>query len=238
MVGDKRKADNARFIPVQTRSRKRVEEIIDAAAELMFEEGADALTTRSIAARSGIPVPTIYRYFADRDAIIIAFIERQMHEMDRQVADAVLKLDRVTVCSVIEAFGQAHMRHHQQHPKAVVAWFGGRQSEAVSACVKAQDERIARWLMTAFISAGLLRDDTPQFVPDLMVRQFDRMFEFVFTTERTADEQEAIVELFIDLVTSYVDRFATQAGMEGVPRDAFIEALASLAKNDQEKAAI
>ncbi len=231
MDRDKPKPDDARPAPVQTRSRKRVAEIVDAAAELMFEEGPDAFTTRSVAARSGIPVPTIYRYFADRDAIVIAFIEREMREMDREVADAVLKLERVTVSSVIEAFGRAHMRHHQQHPKAVVAWFGGRQSEAVSACVKAQDERIAEWLRTAFSAVGLLRDDTPRFVTELMVRQFDRMFEFVFTTERTAQEQEAIVELFIDLVTSYVDRFATQAGMEGVPRDEFLGALAKLTEN-------
>lgn len=238
MAGDKRRAGDTRLTPVQTRSRKRVEEIVDAAAELMFEEGADALTTRSVSARSGVPVPTIYRYFADRDAIIIAFIERQMREMDRQVADAVLKLDRVTVCGVIEAFGRAHMRHHQQHPKAVVAWFGGRQSEAVSACVKEQDERIAEWLRTAFGAVGLLRNDTPPFVTELMVRQFDRMFEFVFTTERTAKEQEEIVELFIDLITSYVDRFATRAGMEGVSRDEFIDALAELTVGQPEQASI
>jgi AcrR family transcriptional regulator len=234
MAGSNRKADVARPVPVQTRSRKRVEEIVDAAAELMFEEGPDALTTRSVAARSGIPVPTIYRYFADRDAIIIAFIDRQMHELDRETADAVLKLDRVTVAGVIEAFAHAHMRHHQRHPKAVVAWFGGRQSEAVNDCVKAKDARIAHWLRTALGSSRLLRDDTPQFVTDLMVRQFDRMFEFVFTTERTASEQAAIVEMFTDLVTSYVDRFATRAGMEGIPREQFVEALAELTEDDRE----
>lgn len=232
MAGDNRNTDDARLTPVQTRSRKRVDEIVDAAAELMFEKGPDALTTRSVAARSGIPVPTIYRYFADRDAIIIAFIERQMREMDKEVAEAVMQLDRVTVCGVIEAFGRAHMRHHQRHPKAVVAWFGGRQSESVSACVKEQDERIAAWLRTAFGSVGLLRDDTPPFVTELMVRQFDRMFEFVFTVDRTPEEQEEIVELFIDLITSYVDRFATKAGMEGVPRDEFIEALTKLMGED------
>lgn len=232
MAVDKQKADEARPVPVQTRSRKRVDEIVDAAAQLMFEEGADALTTRAIAARSGIPVATIYRYFADRDEIIIAFIERQMREMDGQVADALMKLDVVTVCGVIEAFGRAHMRHHQQHPKAIVAWFGGRQSEAVSACVKQQDERIANWLMTAFRAGDLLRQDTPDYVAQLMVRQFDRMFEFVFTVDRTAEEQEEIVEFFIDLVTSYVDRFATKAGMAGVPRDEFISALSQLTASE------
>ncbi len=224
----KKRTDDHRLVPVQERSRKRVQAIVDAAAELMFEEGADALTTRSVSARSGIPVPTIYRYFADRDAIIIAFIERQMREMDREVADSVMKLDRVTVCRVIEAFGRAHMRHHQKHPKAVVAWFGGRQSEAVAACVKAQDERIANWLMAAFAKTKMLREDTPPFIADLMVRQFDRMFEFAFTSSRKKSEREAIVELFIDLVTSYVDRFATKAGMDGIPRNEFLEALAEL----------
>lgn len=237
MAEERQKAADARLSPVQNRSRRRREEIVDAAAELMFEDGADALTTRSLSARSGIPVPTIYRYFSDRDAIIIAFIERQMREMDQEVAEAVLKLDRVTVSGVIEAFGRAHMRHHQRHPKAVVAWFGGRQSEAVSACVKEQDARIARWLMTTFTSVGLLREDTPEFVTELLVRQFDRMFEFVFTEERPASEQEAIVEFFLDLVTSHVDRYATRAGMEGVPREEFAAALARLTDSETENAA-
>lgn len=231
MAVDKQKANDTRLAPVQTRSRRRREEIVDAAAELMFEAGADALTTRTLSAHSGIPVPTIYRYFSDRDAIIIAFIERQMGEMDREVAEAVLRLDRVTVSGVIEAFGRAHMRHHQRHPKAVVAWFGGRQSEAVSTCVKEQDARIAQWLLNTFTSVGLLRKDTPAFVTELLVRQFDRMFEFVFAEDRSEQEQAAIVDFFLDLVTSYVDRYATKAGMEGVPREKFMAALARLTES-------
>ncbi|MBJ7348540.1 MAG: TetR/AcrR family transcriptional regulator [Thermoleophilaceae bacterium] len=235
MKNAKQKTGALRPKPVQQRSRKRVEEIIEAAAQLMFEEGADALTTRSVAARSGIPVPTIYRYFADRDAIIIAFIEREMREIDRQVAESVLQLDHVTVRGVIEAFGYAYMHHHQRHPKAAIASFGSRQSEVVVAYVEAQDERIALRLTAAFGSVGLLRTDTPRFVAKLMVRQFDRMFEFVFTTERTAEEQQAIVDLFIDLTATYLEQqFATPAGIEGVARDDFVEALAKLIEDNRE----
>lgn len=228
MAGDERKSDVPRSVPVQERSKQRVEEIVAAATELLFEQGADALTTRAIAARSGIPVATIYRYFADRDAIMIAFIEKQMQEMDKAVAESLMNLETVSVCSVIEAFGLAHMRHHQEHPKAVVAWFGTRRSEAVAESIKQQDARIADWQMTALKAGGLLRADTPEFVTELMVRQFDRMFEFVFTAERSAQEQEQIVELFIDLVTSYVDRFATPRGMTGVPLEEFLGALGEL----------
>lgn len=223
------KPDKTRHKPVQKRSRERVDQIVEAAAQLMLEEGADALTTRSVSQRSGIPVPTIYRYFADRDAIIIAFIEREMQAMGAEVLSAVLALDRVSVRAVIEAFARTHMRHHQHHPKAIVVWFGGRQSQTVIDHVRAEDARIAKWLIDVFGVVGFLTPETPDYGADLMVRLFDRTFEFVFIDQRSTDEQEAIVELVTDLIASFVERFATASGLEGISQADFTTALGTLA---------
>ena len=51
------------------------------------------------------------------------------------------------------------------------------------------------------------------------------MFEFVFLAERTAEQQEEIVLTFVDMVSTYMERFATPTGMRGVAAEAFVRAL-------------
>jgi AcrR family transcriptional regulator len=218
---------NARRKPVQQRSRERFEQIIAAAADLMYEEGVDALSTRAIALRSGVPVATIYQYFADRDAIIATFLDRELELMDRAVAEEMLNVDRVTMRSMVETVARAHMNHHESHPKAVAIWFGGRASPAVIERVRRQDARMAAWLKYAAESAGLMRTDTPEFGAELVIRLFDRTFEFAFVTDRTAKEREEIVLTLVEIVMTYLDRFTTKTGREGISSAEFLATLGS-----------
>src|SRR5258708_12490379 len=103
--------------PVQKRSRERVEAILRAAEELLAEGGVEALSTRSLASYSGIPVATIYRYFQDRDAIIAAYLDHELASIDRAVEEALMAIERVTFRSMTAAVAMAHLRHHQAPPR-------------------------------------------------------------------------------------------------------------------------
>ena len=212
-------------MPVQRRSRERVELILQAAAELLAEGGVEALSMRSLAAHAGIPVATIYRYFAHRDEIIAAYLDHELERIDAAVVAAVLALERVSVRSLARAVALAHMRHHQAHPEGVPVWFGGRMNAAVVERVRELDARLAASLRSATRGTGML-SGAPDFSAELVVRLFDRMFEFVFLAERTAAEQETIVLTFVDIVASYLERFATPAGLEGIAPEELGRALA------------
>ncbi len=209
---------------MQRRSRARVETILAAATEILYEGGVDALSTRAIAERSGVPVATIYRYFENSDGILGAFLDREMEKLDEAVAAAVLALERVTLRSLIEAATLAHFRHHQRHPQTVLAWFGARQSLAVRDRVKEQDARVAGWLAHAIDVAGFVREDAPRLGTGMIVRITDRMFEYVLG-EVSPEEQETVVRRFIDMIASYVERGATEVGLKGLPTQEFIAAL-------------
>lgn len=198
--------------------------ILAAATEILYEDGVDALSTRAIAERSGVPVATIYRYFENSDGILAAFLDREMEKLDEEVAAAVLALERVTLRSLIEAATLAHLHYHQRHPQIVLAWFGARQSPAVRDRVKRQDAQLASWLAHAVDAVGFVREDAPRLGTGLIVRLTDRMFEHVLA-EVAPEEQEVLVRRFIDMVASYVERGATQVGLEGLPTDEFIAAL-------------
>jgi AcrR family transcriptional regulator len=206
--------------PVQQRSRERVEMIVKAASELLAEGGVEALTMRSLAARVEIPVATIYRYFANREEIIAAYLDHHLEQIDAAVEAAVLALDHVTPRSLTEAVVLGHMRHHQAHPEGIPVWFGGRLNSAVLDTVRDLDARIAESLRRATGAAGML-DGAPRFSSPLVVRLVDRTLEFVFLAERTAEEQEAIAMTIVDMVATYLERFATPAGREGIPAEEF-----------------
>lgn len=207
--------------PVQKRSRERVEAILRSARELLAQGGVEALTTRSLASFSGIPVATIYRYFEDRDAIIAAYLDHELALIERGAEQALESLERVTFRSMTAAVAMAHLRHHQAHPEGVPVWFGTRLNAAVHDSVRELDARMASRLHTATRAAGFV-EDGPHFGAGLIVRLWDRTFEHVFRIERPPAEQEAIVADVIDMVASYMERFVTPRGLEGISSEEFL----------------
>jgi AcrR family transcriptional regulator len=210
--------------PVQKRSRERVETILQAARELLAEGGVEALSTRSLAEYSGIPVATIYRYFDNRDAIIAAYLDRELDSIESAVEEALRDIELVTFRSMTEAVALAHLRHHQRHPEGIPVWFGSRLNAAVHDRVRQLDARMAASLHAATRGADFI-EEGPHFGAGLIVRLFDRMFEHVFRIERSAADQEAIVLEVVDMIATYMERFATEAGREGVSAEEFLKVL-------------
>lgn len=68
--------------PVQERAQQSVERILDTAALLLHEEGFEAFNTNALAARAGVRVRTVYRYFPNKLAVLKALAERLAVEWD------------------------------------------------------------------------------------------------------------------------------------------------------------
>jgi AcrR family transcriptional regulator len=56
--------------PLQTRSRRSVRKVLDAALEVLMEDGLPGLNTNKVAARAGVNVATVYSYFPDKLSIV------------------------------------------------------------------------------------------------------------------------------------------------------------------------
>lgn len=58
--------------PTQGRSRETVRAILEGAAQVLEREGYAAATTDRIAERAGVSVGSLYQYFPNKDAILLA----------------------------------------------------------------------------------------------------------------------------------------------------------------------
>ena len=98
--------------PSSSRSRGRpalpLDRILAAALELVDEQGADALSMRSLAQRLGSGTATLYRHFGSRSELVASVVDRMFGEID---APAIAALSWQQACmsfaqSMFDALGQ------------------------------------------------------------------------------------------------------------------------------------
>lgn len=100
--------------PLQARSRNTVESIIEAATRILYKEGMVRLNTNLIAERAGTSIGTLYQYFPNKEAILVAIAQRQLQQDRTCVMGAIsealdtcgAELDRIVIRKVIELHKQ------------------------------------------------------------------------------------------------------------------------------------
>lgn len=77
----------ARKTPRQQRSRETVEVVLEGAAQVFDREGITATTNR-IAERAGVSIGTVYQYFPNKEALLLALADRHLTTMREQLTAA------------------------------------------------------------------------------------------------------------------------------------------------------
>lgn len=73
--------------PRQERSRLTVERILDAAARIFHEQGYAGATTNDIADEAEVSVGSLYQYFPNKDALLVALTKRHIESTTAGLAD-------------------------------------------------------------------------------------------------------------------------------------------------------
>lgn len=107
-----------RKTPSQSRSRGTVEAIVTAAARVFVALGYARTTTNHIAAEAGVSVGSLYEYFPNKDALLVALLDRHVAEAEgvlgaiaREVAGT-----RPDLRGVIHRFVDAMLALHARDP--------------------------------------------------------------------------------------------------------------------------
>lgn len=195
--------------------------MLAAADELARTADANALTTTSVSKRSGIPVATIYRYFADRSAIISALIDRETAEIDEVVVDRLAELETVSFAVLLDTIMLAHLEHFQASRRSIVLWFGARNSKEVLGRVERRYKYLGEWLRNGSMESEMAIPETPQFGPEMLVWICDRAFEFIFREEREPATETEIMGIALGVIKDAIERFDTERGRTGISQAQF-----------------
>ena len=142
-------------------SRMATERIIDAAGELYLERGPSRVSMGEVARAAGCSRATLYRYFADRHELHVAYVHREARRVGRLVSADAARVDdpdRRLVAAVLSS-----LRHVRDNP-SLSAWFAGADVAATvelaqsSPVIEAlglgvvDDPLAARWVVRVIVS--------------------------------------------------------------------------------------
>ncbi|MFD9004178.1 TetR/AcrR family transcriptional regulator [Streptomyces sp. NPDC059582] len=144
--------------PQQQRSREKVARILEVTASLLETTSYEDLGTKLIAAESGVSVGVLYRYFADKEAIVASLV-RSWLQLDVQIAE------RVTTeplpersQDLLEKLITAYADRFRKEPGYRRIWYHGPRIASLRADTRRTDREIADRMHWALVRGYAMPD--------------------------------------------------------------------------------
>jgi AcrR family transcriptional regulator len=118
MAGRRQALDLQRRKPSQTRALESIEAIFEATARILQSEGRSGLNTNRVAELAGVSVGTLYSYFPNKEAILLAMARRETEAVRASVAKALIDETQHTDTSPIRLAIRALIKGYGRRNKA------------------------------------------------------------------------------------------------------------------------
>jgi len=201
--------DTQRYIPrkkpIQSRSRATYNAILDAAAQVLAEEGFSASTTNKIAERAGASIGSVYEYFPSKEAIFTALIERLDQGTEDAIFDKFAGINHLPPKQFLETVLRSRIEAALNYPELESLL----RSEIPASLFKKQSqswyERFSqgmRMFVNTYPEIIRVRDlDTAMELGIIAVESVTRSITSS-NPDRLRDEK--LVQEFVDLMTRYI----------------------------------
>jgi AcrR family transcriptional regulator len=199
--------------PTQARARRTIETIFEATARIIERDGAKAVNTNLIAERAGIGIGTLYEYFPNKEAVLIAMARRQLAEDEAVVRNVVSEALERPDAPLAPAVIRALVKVHQTRPKVrraimtahIAGGFGSEHARPVQDVAQMLASRSDR------IVSGRVKPIPPA-VLFVATRAIIGVLRAAFEEQSPLLGQPELEDELAALVEGYVSRLQTAAG--------------------------
>jgi AcrR family transcriptional regulator len=105
--------------PLQQRAQATLEAILQAAASLIARDGYPSLTTNKVAERAGVSIGSLYQYFPNKEAILVALLEQHMSGVEPVIEESMRELadPEVPFAEGMRRLMVRLLDRHRDHPR-------------------------------------------------------------------------------------------------------------------------
>jgi AcrR family transcriptional regulator len=196
-------ATTLRRAPVQRRSAERLTRILDACADLLDEVGYDALSTRAVALRAGVPIGSVYRFFGNKRAMADALAQRNLERYTERVIERLRETGDGDWRAAMDAVLDEYLAMKRTAPGFSLVDFGNQIP--VGTRYAEPNHRVADRL-TDLLSGYLARepDEDLRRVFLVAVETADTLVHLAFRVQPDGDEK--IIEETREMLRAYLAR--------------------------------
>ncbi|MFF1545737.1 TetR family transcriptional regulator [Streptomyces sp. NPDC058291] len=196
-------ATSLRRAPVQRRSAERLTRILDACAGLLDEVGYDALTTRAVAERAGVPIGSVYRFFGNKRQMADALAQRNLERYAERVTERLREAGRGDWRAAMDAVLDEYLAMKRTAPGFSLVDFGNQIP--VGARHAEPNHRVADRL-TDLLADYLVRtpDDDLRRTFLIAVETADTLVQLAFRVDPQGDPR--VIDEIRELLRAYLAR--------------------------------
>jgi len=103
--------------PRQQRSKDTVDTILAATTRVLKQVGFDGLTTNAVAERAGVSIGSLYQYFPNKEALVLALIDRHSEEMNAAILKELARVAQLPIAEAVRAVIELTIRAHAIDPQ-------------------------------------------------------------------------------------------------------------------------
>lgn len=200
--------------PQQDRSRQTVEAILESAVQILESEGLDGFKVAALAERSGYSVGTLYQYFENVDAVMLALVEqeseRQRQTLLAHFSDVAAQGKKQTTRDLVDLMVGAFSQRRASQ-RAIIEWVLSRRDVRM---IEGRNTFLGQMLASVSLrSQGLsmprLLNPTEMFV---LSRAFLGALRTAIWNDETDTTSPQFAQAMTDLVDGYVGMLARREG--------------------------
>jgi len=175
---------------VQGRSLARVSRMLDACAELMDEIGYDGLTTTLLAERAGVAIGSVYQFFPDKRAIVLALAQRNIESYVERLSGKITSGELSHWWDAVDAAMDEFIDMNRSTPGFRTLRFGDVVDRNLLDADRDNDtvltEQLGKVLVGAF---GVPENDRLLFSLAIAVEMADGLIKLAFRRDPDGDDQ-------------------------------------------------
>jgi AcrR family transcriptional regulator len=201
--------------PVQRRSAERYERILTVCAELLDEVGFAALTTTEVARRAGVPIGTVYQFFADKSALVHALAARNLQTFLDRLAGRYDRTPPASVADVVDIAVDEFVDMRRTMPGFGVLDFGAGSewSETDPRDLYLLDDSVENntavarrlRLLTPFLASSDAGEEQVELALRVTMEAADAVLQLAFRSDPDGDP--ALIQECKRLLVAYLERY-------------------------------
>ncbi len=195
-------------MPTRERGERRRQLILTTAAELLVEAGVEGFTTNALAARAGIAVGSVYQYYANKQAILLALGEFYLDRLGQNTLDALqLDVEGLTIAEMVDRAIQPMIAFQRDNPAFALLDASAEAGAALSRSAQKVDADVLATIQNLYLR---IRPDLHPARSRQIARVTKALYKgmsYLLQHQKEVSEEGGNVDDMLDEITTVIKRY-------------------------------
>lgn len=204
-----RKIQNSpRKSPVQARSLATVEVILEATIQVLVGQGLGLLTTARVAERAGLSVGSVYQYYPNKQALLIAVLSRHLDRIVQAVEAVCIERRGESMDRMAHAVTTAYIAAKMERPEVSRALYALPSDASTDLIIAKATTRGQLAVCDLLASCADARFEDPSLVASVFIGSLTGPVQMLLTGAVPMERLDALTGHLVQLGTGYLRRVA------------------------------